>query len=132
MTLGEHLTTVLSEDPTVAGLVGTKIFRVKGPTGVQAPCVMFSMRLVERLDDLSGDIGIAKHNVDFNCFGDDAGVSEQIADAIIECLRNYTGTREGVEIRNISISSDDDDDFSEDVDMFRHIVTAVVTHKKTT
>ena len=132
MTLGEHLVKVLQEDPTVSSLVGSRIYRVKGPQGVTAPCVMFSMRLIERLDDLGGDIGIAKHDVDFNCFGDDAGVAEQIGDAILECLRRYTGTREGVEIRNVSISSDDDDDFSDDVDMFRHIVTAVVTHRKTT
>lgn len=132
MSLGEHLTELLLADAKITELVGQKIYRVKGISPVVPGSIKFSKTLVERLRTFQGFTGVAVHNVAFNCFGEDAGQAEQIADAVIEVLEDYKGTREGVQILDTAIIRDEDDDYSEDVDEFRSIVVAVVTHKKTT
>lgn len=88
---GEMLVALLVADPTVAGIVATKIYPSKAPDVAQPPFIVYQVVIQtseNTLDQAPADQTLANARVQIDCYARDYLVSQQLADAVEAAVGN--------------------------------------------
>ena len=91
MPIGTGVSALLLADPTVSGLIGTKIFPWEVPQGTVLPAVSYQQTGNERVRSLSGPSGRARPRLQIDVYADTYDLAHQISDAIRQVLDGYSG-----------------------------------------
>ncbi len=100
-TIEKAIYSLLSGDPTLSGLVGTRIDPVLVPQGTAMPAVTY-MQIPSRRDDtLGGPTGLVQSRWQFNCWASTTAEARTVASALRQAISGYSGSGTGVVIQVI-------------------------------
>ena len=109
MSLFTALYSILAADSAVAGLAGTRIYRITLPQETEFPAVTMNgisgnpwPLNSSRTSPLEGTV------VQFSCRGETNSTSINLARKIAECLHGYSGTAEDIKIGAAIVQSSPD------------------------
>lgn len=95
MTVEEAVRTILLADPTVSGIVGTRIFPIQLPLICEFPAISY-LKPSNPFSRISG-----RPRVQIDCWTEDYLECLTLAKAVETALDGYSGTVAGVNIRGI-------------------------------
>lgn len=131
MSLKEHLRHVMLADTNVSSKVdGKNIFSGRAPQGLKTDFVVVHAANTDFYRYLTGTDETSEVRLQLDCVSDDSDRAESLAKAVIDALKNYTGTYAGNKIQGIEVTNDLDDNWSDDVGLYRRIVDIKVSYSE--
>lgn len=82
----------LKDDAAVAVLCGSRVYPAVVPQGAAMPAVSFLLVSRQEQDELEGGIGVWEATVQVSCWGDTYDEADQLADAVRDCLQDFSGS----------------------------------------
>lgn len=116
--LGEAIYDILSNDGTLIGIVGTKIYPVHAPQRTAAPFVTYRENTTIPTDQKDGAAPKDQKQLQVDIYAGTYTEAHTIAARIRTLLDAYAGTAQGVTIRQMWFSDQDDADFVEDMGFY--------------
>ena len=105
--IGKAIYNLLSNDPTVSGLVSTKIFPYLAIEDINEPYIVYSQEGLEPTDDKDGVSRLDTIQYDIEMWDTNAINIKALADAVRDVLDRYTGTVEGLNIQSVKYMGED-------------------------
>lgn len=96
----------LTSQPTIAALVGTRIYPSMLPEEVDYPAVAYMRVSTQRIYGIGGPIGYATPRIQFSAFARDPDTASAVIDAIRVALDGFRGGMGAANVREIA--SDDE------------------------
>lgn len=118
MILGDAIYSILSGDATLTGLVGTDIYPVSAPQGVNYPFVVYSFSSADPTDQKDGSSPIDDVSLNVDCYDKTYRGAQSIVNAVRDALDDYSGTAASITIRRIWFQNQSGGDFLEDHGFF--------------
>jgi len=91
----------LTEDATVSGLVGTKVYPDKAPQDQVAPYVIYQTLFVDPKDTKDGASELDFENVQIDCYSTSRDEAETLAEAVRTSIDRFSGTQTGQAITSV-------------------------------
>jgi len=134
MSLEKGLRAILIADETVNGLVASRIYPQRRPTGSSLPAITYQTVFQEITEALAEQAGLRRSRVSFECTDDTYGDTKTLRNAVTAALIDYNGTISGEIIDSIRLEAavDIDEDLepaSGSVGVFRTILDFIVFHQ---
>lgn len=126
---GKAIFELLSNDTTVTGLVGTKIYPNIIAQQTTYPAVAYSQVSEEFDSSKDGPIPTGRFTYQFDIYADTYPTAQSIANAIKSTLDWYTGTAAGQTISRIKKGDESDDIWEEDKEYFHVVQNYSITIK---
>ena len=122
MSIAQQFRTAMTSDPTVAGLVGAKVYRHRPPQDAVGPYVVFVLISDAEEETLGGQIadGGGKDQIQVDCWASDLDAAQAIYNAVNPALRASPDFS--------LVKTNRREDFDEDVDLYRISVDYSVTY----
>jgi hypothetical protein len=130
--LKAHIRAVLMGNPTLASLVGTRIFSGRAKTGASLPFLMLFVSNTDFLHHLRGSDSTRQIHLQVDCMSADSDEADTLVKAVEAALNNYTGTKEGTVISASHVVDIQDDTWSDDVGIHRTIADFKISYADTT
>lgn len=113
--LSTDLFTLITSDPTLNTLIGTRLYAGVAEPNSAADYVVYQRvsRAVENAHSGFDDLGDARYQ--FKAYSKDQNTAEEIRDALFDLLNCYDGVIE--DRRLVILHVDDDDDFNPDTEL---------------
>lgn len=99
--IGSAIRHRLVNDATVSALVATRVYPQVLPQSPTLPAVVYNVLSDTPSDDISGNAGLFKAEIQFDCFATTQLAAEALDEKIRLSLQGYRGTHLSVEIRGI-------------------------------
>lgn len=103
------LRAALTNNATVAALLGTKVYPVVAPAEATYPFVTWRRIQVLRQQTLANPMGVPKVTVEFSIYGATYDQARQVADAMRQVLDGYRGTVDNTTVQYASVENETDD-----------------------
>lgn len=134
MSLEKGIRAILLADGTVSGLVSTRIFPQRRPTGTSLPALTYQTVFQEITEGLAEQGGLRRSRVSIECTDDTYGDTKTLRNAVTSALINYSDTISSEIIDSVRLESaiDIDEDLepaSGSVGVFRTILDFIVYHQ---
>tara|TARA_R110002020_G_scaffold273792_1_gene488959 strand:+ start:7024 stop:7434 length:411 start_codon:yes stop_codon:yes gene_type:complete len=134
MSLEKGLRAILIADGTVNGLVASRIYPQRRPTGSSLPALTYQTVYQEITEALAEQAGLRRSRVSVECTDDTYGDTKTLRNAVTAALVDYNGTISGEIIDSIRLEAavDLDEDLepaSGSVGVFRTILDFIVFHQ---
>jgi hypothetical protein len=134
MSLEKGLRAILIADGTVNGLVASRIYPQRRPTGSSLPAITYQTVYQEITEALAEQAGLRRSRVSVECTDDTYGDTKTLRNAVTAALIDYNGTISGEIIDSIRLEAavDIDEDLepaSGSVGVFRTILDFIVFHQ---
>ena len=100
---------LLTDDATVADLIGDRVYRRRIPQAGAYPCVVVSRVRTERLNFSDGLDPLTRAVIQVTCWSDDPEELELLGEAVTDRLADYTGGT-AVSIKELTLLSEADID----------------------
>lgn len=98
---GRAIYSLLTNDATVSGLVGTRVYPGMAPQGCARPFIVYQRVSGEAYPDLDGMTGIVKSRVQVDCYANTYQAASALYAAAIAALDVSPGTYGGIELASI-------------------------------
>jgi hypothetical protein len=99
---------ILTDDVTVSGLVGTRVFPVYVPQNANMPCITQQQLSGPRDNTLDGPSGLVDARFQINCWGSTYIEADDVFEAVRKALSGFLGTVLGVEIQSSDVEDEGD------------------------
>lgn len=111
MAIGEALVALLKTSPSVTAIAETPGAIAVGTIdqSISTPHIRMSVLSTNTMEDLEGSGGMEMPTVDFDCAATSKTVANQLAKAVKDFIRNYTGSIGGHKIRAVIYDDCGDD-----------------------
>lgn len=86
---------LMTDDATVAALVGTRIYPAIAPQSTVTPYIVYQRIATQHLHTMDGIAGLAETTIQIDCYASTYGAVKALADAVRLALDGYTGTPVG-------------------------------------
>lgn len=134
MSLEKGLRAILIADGTVNGLVASRIYPQRRPTGSSLPALTYQTVYQEITEALAEQAGLRRSRVSIECTDDTYGDTKTLRNAVTAALIDYNGTICGEIIDSVRLEAavDLDEDLepaSGSVGVFRTILDFIVFHQ---
>tara|TARA_R110000824_G_scaffold133430_2_gene296190 strand:+ start:4062 stop:4472 length:411 start_codon:yes stop_codon:yes gene_type:complete len=134
MSLEKGLRAILIADGTVNGLVASRIYPQRRPTGSSLPALTYQTVHQEITEALAEQAGLRRSRVSIECTDDTYGDTKTLRNAVTAALIDYNGTISGEIIDSVRLEAavDLDEDLepaSGSVGVFRTILDFIVFHQ---
>ena len=116
--LGEVIYSILSNDATLAAIVGAKIFPVQAPQRTAIPFITYRENNTIPTDQKDGAAPKDQIQLQVDSYATTYTQAHTISARIRTLLDAYTGTAQGVTIRQMWFSDQDDGDYIEDMGFY--------------
>lgn len=121
---------LLSNDATVSGMVGSRIYAVVMPQEPTLPAIQYSrVSTFSRSYAHDGSCKVAKSRFQFNCYAEDALEAKQLSEAVRILFHAYTGTVVGETIFNATVENELDL-YDQDLTDYSAVLDIVFFHKE--
>jgi hypothetical protein len=94
---------LLSNDATVSGLVGTRIYPMVVPRNAAMPAIAYQQISGVREHTMTGPIGMVKARFQINCWAETYATADAIAEAVRKELDGYSGVASDTWIYDITL-----------------------------
>lgn len=132
--IGKVIYDILSNDASVAAIVGTRIYPVVASQGAANPCLVYNLDSTPE-DDKDGSATIFYIDVQVDCYTDDLqngtggyGQAEDLGDKVVAALDRYSGTNNGYNIDTV-ILFNREDFYDQEAQSFRSMIEVRVRLK---
>lgn len=105
MSIGKFIRARLTGNATVTGLVGNRIFPVIMPQNAAYPAIVYTITGEPKDQSHTGAGSIDQITVNFNIWGDDYDVNEEIFAALRAALDYVPGTAGGETVQGVRIGT---------------------------
>lgn len=134
MSLEKGIRAILIADGTVNGLVSSRIFPQRRPTGTTLPALTYQTVYQEITEALAAQTGLRRSRVSIECTDNTYGDTKTLRNAVTSALIDYSGTTSGEIIDSVRLEAavDIDEDLepaSGSVGVFRTILDFIVFHQ---
>ena len=134
MSLEKGLRAILIAEGTVNGLVASRIYPQRRPTGSSLPALTYQTVYQEITEALAEQAGLRRSRVSIECTDDTYGDTKTLRNAVTAALVDYNGTISGEIIDSIRLEAavdlaEDLEPASGSVGVFRTILDFIVFHK---
>ena len=134
MSLEKGIRAILIADGTVNGLVSSRIFPQRRPTGTTLPALTYQTVYQEITEALATQTGLRRSRVSIECTDNTYGDTKTLRNAVTSALIDYSGTTSGEIIDSVRLEAavDIDEDLepaSGSVGVFRTILDFIVFHQ---
>jgi hypothetical protein len=102
------IVSVLTNDATVAALVGTRIYPLIMPQAASRPAITYQQIGGYRWQTVASAAGVVDSRFQLNCWGDDYADADSLADAVRQALDGYSGIAATVTIVAVQIEDEGD------------------------
>jgi hypothetical protein len=109
MSIKTALYTYLSTQSAITGVVSTKVYPGRAPTGASLPYITYSKLAEPPYHNFGGADIIANPTFEFECWANSDVTAESLMEALRNVLDGFRGTMATVDVRNIIMSSVDED-----------------------
>lgn len=134
MGLGLEIYTLLYADTTVKGLVGTRIYPQVARQKENRPHIIWTVISTDREQKLDAPVGLATHNVQFDCINATYDSAQTLCDAVRKAIDGYNGTPSTDKIEEITVTNEMDmpsADGTEVMERYGKILEAEITIRET-
>lgn len=95
--------------PSVAILVGTRVYPLLAPASASLPFVTWRRSSIDREQTLGSPLGLPRVSVDVVSYGTTYQEARRVADAVRIVLDGYGGTFENTVVRQTALQDESDD-----------------------
>jgi len=107
--IGSAIYNLLSNDATVSGFVGTKIYPYLAVDDIVYPYIAYKQEGLEPTDDKDGVSRLDTITYEVEMWHTDIIELKTLADAVRDVLDRYTGTVEGLNIQSVKFNAENTD-----------------------
>jgi hypothetical protein len=118
MDLGKLTYSLLSNDATLTGIVGSKIFPVQVPQDTSFPAITYQHDSVVPTNMKDGPSPLDVVGLVIIAYAQSYAVANSIMSRVRTLLDHYQGTVEGVTVDKISFAGQSDNDFVDETGFF--------------
>ena len=134
MSLEKGIRAILLADGTVSGLVSTRIFPQRRPTGTALPAITYQTIYQEITEALADQSGLRRSRMSIECADDTYGDTKTLRNAVTAALVNYSDTISGEVIDSVRLEAavdleEDLEPASGSVGVFRTILDFIIYHQ---
>ena len=133
MSLEKAVREVLTDDATVSGLVSTRVYPQRRPTGTALPAIVYQNVFTHESEALDTQSGVRRTRMSIDVMDDTYGDTKTLRNAVETALVNYTGTLQSETIHSIRLESAVDLDLDRDpageFGAFRTVMDFVIWHE---
>src|SRR5687768_4578550 len=99
--IGGAIYKLLTDDPDFAAIAGDRVYPLRIAQGVTLPAVAYQTISNSPTNCKEGDAGLDRKRLQINIYSEHYDQQEELAEITRNLLSAFSGTLEGVEIRNI-------------------------------
>lgn len=108
MSLEADLRAYILADPTVAALVGDRMYPLVIPQGSPQPCIVYAKQGRDRQQLFCGEDGLYRTGVDIDCYAVIYDDAVTLANAVSARLKNFSGTMGTTRVPRIFLETEFD------------------------
>lgn len=108
MSVSAAIRTILVNDATVSGLVGSRVYPQILPDGKSMPAITYQRQDKNPHDGLAGSFDTGVYSYEISCWSDDYDEAASLGTAVQAALVDYSGTVSGVTIQHVWGNDADD------------------------
>jgi len=133
MSLEKAVRQVLTDDSTVSGLVSTRVYPHRRPTGTALPVIVYQNVFTHENESLDTQSGVRRSRMALDVIDDTYGDTKTLRDAVEAALVNYSGTIQSETIHSVRLESsvdlDMDNDPGGEFGAFRTVMDFIIWHE---
>jgi hypothetical protein len=116
----------LTDNVTIAALIGNRCYPDSLPQSVTYPALTYSEVSGVRVRDLDGPTGRARLRISIHSWAETSMQREQLADAVRTALDGYAGAMEGTSVGNV-ICENEFNIYEPDVPVYRKVQDYIIS-----
>ncbi len=100
-TIEDAIYNILTSNPGVSAIVGTRVYRVRMPDNPQLPAITYQTSYGSQVESFTGYSGLRMPIISIDCWGDTAKLTRDLAEKVRVALHGYSGTYSDITIDNV-------------------------------